>query len=108
MILVGPSKFLPDSLIIMAAGQIIYVFFSVIMFIYPLPEMIAILTDKFPNQTERAADISSGILNLAFGLGQLIGPLYGSLVEHALDFRTTCDIAGAQIVFLGIIFSIVA
>lgn len=106
MILVGPSKFLPDSLIIMAIGQIVYSFFSVMMSLYPLPEMIAILTEKYPNQPDRAADIASGVLNLAFGFGQLIGPLYGSSVEHVLNFRTTCDIAGAQLVLLGVCFSI--
>lgn len=106
IIFVGPSVILPNSLIIMAVGQVAYVSFSVLMYVYPLPEMIAILAAKFPDQDERAADISSGAINFAFTAGLLLGPLYGSFVEHALGFRTWWDLVGAQLLLLGVIFSI--
>lgn len=108
LLLVGPTKLIPDNLITMAIGQFLYVFFSVIMLLYPLPEMINILWAKFPNQKVRATDIWSSILNFGYGSGQLLGPIFGSLFTYLFDFRICWDIVAAQCVVLSVLFFIVS
>lgn len=107
MILVGPSKLLPDSLVIMGIGQFIYVFFAVGMYLYCLPEIIARLTVKFPKQTNRVTDIATSFWVFSFALGQLIGPLLGSFLVNMFDFRICCDIIGVFWLLLGAVFLII-
>lgn len=94
MFLVGPAEFIPDSLLIMAIGQFLYVLFSAFMFLYALPEIIFLLNERFPNQEEKVGDVASALYNFAFGSGQLLSPLFGSLVTYLVGFRMCSDIIG--------------
>ena len=46
----------------------------------------------YPGQIEKISDLCAGIFNSTLGIGQILGPLYGSNVKEFLGFRTTCDI----------------
>jgi MFS family permease len=58
-----------------------------------LPEMIESVLPLYPESAEsQINDISSGIFNMFLGIGQVAGPLFGSIVSKYLGFRMTCDL----------------
>lgn len=63
MILVGPSHLLPNSVIIMAFGQFIYMFFAIFAMITPLPEMIDQLNHRYKDQEDKVIDMAAAIVN---------------------------------------------
>lgn len=104
LFLVGPSPMLPDSLALMSIGQLLNVGFSVIFLIPALPEMITHLQNKYPTQANKVSDISSGILNSAYGFGEMIGPIYGSYVTSTYGFRTCADSVAYMLVIFGALY----
>lgn len=68
--------------------------------------MIIQLGKKFPDQPERVSDISSGVLNSSYGLGQMIGPIFGSYFTYLYGFRTCADIVGIEFIVVGILYFI--
>jgi MFS family permease len=58
-----------------------------------LPEMIESVLPLYPDSAEsQINDISSGMFNMFLGIGQVAGPLFGSIVSKKLGFRMTCDL----------------
>ena len=58
-----------------------------------LPEMIESVIPLYPESAEsQINDLSSGIFNMFLGIGQVMGPLFGSIVSKNLGFRMTCDL----------------
>lgn len=53
--------------------------------------MIDAAIEKYPDQEYLINDLSSGIFNSFLGFGQIIGPLYGSLMTSKYGFRLACD-----------------
>jgi hypothetical protein len=49
--------------------------------------MIKSVEGDFDNSKGEVNDMASGIFNTALGCGQVSGPIYGSMVNHALGFR---------------------
>lgn len=107
MTLVGPTKGLPDSLIIMGFGQFLYATFSIFYLLWPLFEMIIQLSEKFPNQEDEVSDISSSVLTMSYGLGQMWAPVFGSNMTYLFGFKTCADIVGAQLIIFGVLFILV-
>ena len=62
------------------------------MMVPTLPEMIDSVIHKFPEQDSKVTDITAGVFNSFLGLGQVIGPIYGSYITANFDFRLSCDI----------------
>jgi MFS family permease len=88
-LLVGPSKTfrLPDELWIMVIGQVVHGIFDPFIYVLALPEMINSVSSRYPaDQQGRLNDVSSGLLNMCNGIGQMIGPVYGSLATGWLGF----------------------
>lgn len=104
--LVGPCEILPNSFLIMGIGQFLYLPFDVFYLITPLPEMITQLEKKYPGQSDRISDISSGVLNACYGLGQMLGPIYGSNITHFIGFRNCATTVGLQLIAFGVIYLI--
>ena len=74
-----------------------------------LPEMIESVLPHYPKSAEMEINnVSSGIFNMFLGLGQIFGPLYGSIVTEAYDFRTCCDSVSIICLVFSIIYYFVA
>ena len=106
--LVGPSQILHfpnDSLLMIGIGWSI-LGVTLAMYLIPiLPEMVAASKSQLrsPEQAEKANMLCSGLFNSFLGIGQIIGPLYGSAFFNWFGFRLTTDIAAV----LGISFCII-
>ena len=104
--LVGPSPYLPDSLILMIVGQVLHGFSVTFFLITCLPVMINDAVEGYPKQKNEATDISSGIFNSMLGIGQMLGPIYGSNITNAFNFRLCADSVGAINIVYSVIFFI--
>lgn len=71
----------------MLIGQFFYLPLTVLFLVTPLPEMIKQLELRFPSQSDRVSALASGVLNSFYGLGQMIGPLYGANFTQYFGFR---------------------
>jgi len=57
------------------------------MVIPALPEMSTVACNIYPDKKHEASDLSSGAFNSMLGLGQMLGPLYGSYVTALFDYK---------------------
>ena len=71
--------------------------------------MIESAKKDFPLKESEVNDISSGLFNSFLGIGQILGPLYGSyMMAETGNFKLTCDIAGFLCLFLAVIYFLCA
>jgi MFS family permease len=94
MLFVGPSNHFPDELYLMGIGQLLIGGFGLFLMVPVIPEMISAGTEYYPNKIIELTDISAGVFNSCLGIGQVIGPIFGSYVTQATNFRTCSDIVG--------------
>lgn len=47
------------------------------------------------------ADYSSGLLTAFFGVGQVAGPIYGSVFAKHFGYRLTCDVVACTCLVVG-------
>ena len=73
-----------------------------------LPEMIDAALDKYPDHEYEVNDLSSAIFNSFLGIGQICGPLYGSQMTSAFNFRLTCDYVSAFCFVFAFVYLFVA
>lgn len=94
LIFYGPSKMLgfPEDWHLMLIGLILMGCAITFCLIPALPEMIRSVEQDFDNSRGEVNDVASGIFNTALGVGQVSGPLVGSLLTHQLGFRETTDV----------------
>lgn len=59
-----------------------------------IPEMINAGSKHYPGRIIELTDISAGVFNSGLGLGQVIGPILGSYLTKATDFRFCADVVG--------------
>ena len=104
---VGPSVFLPDSLPLMWVGQFLNGAFANFFLITWLPVMINVAVRAFPKQKMEVTDTSSGVFTFMLGLGQTIGPIYGSNVTDAVGFRWWADTVAYILLAYSILYLIV-
>eukprot|EP00347_Sterkiella_histriomuscorum_P019495 403341410 len=90
---VGPSQILgfPDSIIMMGVGQALHGIVDPFILVPSLPEMINSVADKYPYNETQVNDLSSAIFNCFLGIGQISGPLFGSIMTEYFNFRLTSD-----------------
>jgi len=105
LVLVGPSNYLPDSLAIMALGQLCVGAFGLFLMVPAIPEMITAASEKYPKRIIEITDMSAGVFNCLLGTGQVIGPVFGSTMTRYYGFRTCADtVAIISIVYFTIYF----
>ena len=104
--LVGPSMILPNSLWIMCVGQLLMGGFSVFFLITCLPEMIRDAVEGHPHKKLEATDISAGVFNCMLGSGQMLGPIYGSLIKNHFSFRVLTDSVAWMLLCFGLAYFI--
>ena len=101
--MVGPSPYLPNSVIIMAIGQFFNGAFANFFLITTLPVMINDAVEGFPHNKIEVTDKSSGVVSSMFCLGQGLGPIYGSNMVNLIGFRWWAD----SIAFMLLAYSMV-
>ena len=69
--------------------------------------MINVSVNMFPKQKMEVTDTSSGVFTFMLGLGQTIGPIYGSNVTGAIGFRWCADTIAYILLFYSIVYLIV-
>ncbi|CAI2369276.1 unnamed protein product [Moneuplotes crassus] len=87
LFLMGPSTFLPNSLVLLATGHLIMGATEVLFMLPILPVLIEAGVAKYPNHKYLISDISSGVLNFYLTLGQGSAPIYGSYVTEYFGYR---------------------
>ena len=102
--LIGPSPYLPNSLILMIIGQMIHGFTVTFFIVTWLPVMINEAAKSFPEHKIKVSDISSGIFSSMLGFGQMLGPIYGSYITDIFSFRAWADSVGAIIIISSIVY----
>ena len=88
-LLVGPSKRfrLPDELWVMGIGQVVHGIIDPFIYVLTLPEMINSVSLRYPaDQQGKLNDVSCGLIQMFNGVGQTLGPIYGSLVTKYFGF----------------------
>ena len=68
-----------------------------------LPVIIKEGEKMYPKNKIEVADKASGIVNWMFGLGQALGPIYGSYMTAYFGFRNTAD----SIAIILIVYSLI-
>jgi len=53
-----------------------------------IPEMITAASGYYPGRIIEVTDISAGVFNSGLGIGQVLGPIFGSYITKATNFRT--------------------
>ena len=102
--LVGPSVFLPDSIVLIALGLFLSGMTIVCCTVPQLPIMLKCLESKYPTQAHIASDYCSSIYNAVFSLGMFLGPVYGGHVTELVGFRTWWDVMAVILIIYSIIF----
>ena len=98
-----------DSLTLMIIGNILFGFFLPFMFIAALPEMTDFALEQFhSSEYERVNNLSSGSMTMILGLGQTLGPIFGTTIAQTLNFRYTTDIFALTCFVFGMLYFLVA
>ena len=95
---------MPDSLVIMWIGQFLIGGFSVFFVITWLPEMIKDAVEGNPDKQLEVTDISSGVFNWMLGSGQMLGPIYGSFISNAFNFRLLADSVAWSLIWFSLAY----
>jgi MFS family permease len=106
LLLIGPSKVLefPEKVYLIGIGQFLCGNAIAVLNVLSLPEMIRQANLVFPGQEDSVSNYCSGIFNSCLGIGQILGPLFGSNVTVALGFRYTQDIVALINFCYGILY----
>merc|ERR1719446_61538 len=105
-ILIGPSKLLglPDLLWIIVVGNAMNQFLFAFAFIPTCPEMVEATQLRYQSTHPRLNDLTSGIFNVFFGIGSLLGPQMSTIFMSWYGYRTSCDIFMCICFVLSIIY----
>lgn len=105
LLYVGPSSIFgfQDSLLSMIVGQLLLGLCMPFMLIPALPEMAESALEHYDKTIhERVNNMSSAIFTTFLGIGQCLGPIFGSISFANLGFRLTSDI----MVFINLTFAL--
>ena len=94
MALVGPSNYLPDSLELMALGQLCVGAFGLFLMVPAIPEMINSGSKVYPKKIIELTDISASVFNCWCGIGQATAPVFGSNMTKFFGFRRWWETLG--------------
>ena len=80
---------LPHKLWIVGLGLGIFGFGCCFALVLIVPEINSLANDIFPNQQEKVADMTSGLFNGFFSLGQFFGPLISGLLSTYISIENS-------------------
>lgn len=78
---------MPNELYIMAIGQLLIGGFGLFLMVPVIPEMIVSASSYYPGRIIEVTDVSAGVFNSGLGIGQVLGPIFGSYMTKAYDFQ---------------------
>ena len=90
-LLIGPSIFLPDGLVLMIIGMFLTGFTNLIFVVKLIPIMLERVKKVYPNQASQASDICSSMFVACISIGQFISMIYGGYMYDIIGFRFLCD-----------------
>lgn len=108
--LVGPSQLLglPNTVTTTAIGLGCVGVFNPALLIAAMPELNKVAVDQYedhyeenPALKQHVSNLAAGILNSVLSMGQLLSPIYGTIVQAKLGFRWTCDIVSLFTLLFG-------
>ena len=102
--LVGPSKFLPDNIYIMAVGLFLLGVTGSFVYLPQIAIMIERSKFRFPSQARKLSDMWSSIFTGTFSLGLFLGPIYGGYVKEIIGYRNLCTLSAIILVAYSFIF----
>ena len=70
----------------MAAGQVMAGMTYTSVICLSIPEMADGVKPHYTGQEREISNLVAGIWNLAAGIGQFIGPIYGAFLEERIGF----------------------
>ena len=80
--------------------------------VYILPEMITVVESKYPSmpdkQKAKMADYASGVMNSILGIGQIMGPIYGSTFVSFYGWNLCTDGMALLLLVFGVIYLLLA
>lgn len=104
----GPSHIIPTgyNLVLVIFGLFFAGIFDAFMCVPTMDEMIEAGSQELnlTNNPEILSDISSGLFNMSYSTGEIIGPLVGNLMYTHLGFGMTTDIYGVLLITFGIVY----
>ena len=106
--LIGPP-FADKNVAVMTTGLCLAGFFMSSTVIPLMPEMLQASRKAFPDcDRDLSSSLLSGIYNAAFGVGQAVGPVLGSLLYQLIGFRYTVLAAAAGICGVSVLYLLCA
>lgn len=104
----GPSELLnfPNELYLVIIGLSLLGAGFTLSLIPTLPEMIVSVEGRFDNSRGELNDVASGVFNTCLGVGQIVGPLYSSIVTSAVGFRLCCDMLAIFLIAFSVVYFI--
>ena len=100
----GPAEFLPDSLILMAIGNLLTGYAMCYQSCLSLAEMTKRAKELCPDEKERCGDYCAAIFNTSLGIGQTVGPIYGAYFTEIVGFQGTQDIVSFLCLVLAVLY----
>ena len=88
----------------MGLGQLLIGGFGLFLMVPVIPEMITAASVHYPGRIIEVTDVSAGVFNSGLGLGQVLGPIFGSYVTQAIDFRNCSDLVGLLLIGYVVIY----
>ena len=85
--LIGPSIFLPDSLIFIIIGLFLNGVTNIMFYVPQVPIMMKIIEMKHRNQTKQISDMCSSLFITMISIGQALGPIYGGHMTKLVGYR---------------------
>ena len=75
------------------------------MFIPLMPEFIEAVQEKEGiKENAELNDKASGMFNMSYGIGCLVGPILGGFFNDMWGFRSTCDIMAGSAFVMSIVY----
>ena len=86
-LLIGPSIFLPDNLILIIIGLFFSGATGILFYVPQASIMMKRIETKYPNQNRQISDMCSSILFTMMSIGQTLAPIYGGYMTKLVGYR---------------------
>lgn len=101
---IGPF-YTDQNLVVMCIALVVAGFLLGPIMIMPMQEMMESTRIAYPDcDLEHATNLLSGILNSSIGVGQAIGPIFGSTIYQIVGFRATQDATALVVITSGVLY----
>ena len=103
----GPSQILnlPENINLMIAGMAALGLSMSFIFAPILPEIMDAVQEKEQiGENSQLNDRASGLYNVSYGIGCMMAPIMGGILNQFYGYKTTCDIMAFSCLGFGIVY----